>query len=655
MPPSSYDVNTIFAEMEQELIASYRRNMARHAQEEVKAGFSWEMWQMKKLKDLQGLKKEARITINKYTKQAYNVATGQVVDSYTVGKETADASIRKIKTDIDDLGFGITDRRKVNAILDAVSNDFTKASHAALRLIDDQYRQIVFKAQTAFAAGATTLSKAIDIAAKDFLGAGINSITYKNGAKVNIASYSEMVLRTSAKRANLTGEGARNSELGVNLVQITSYGACSPTCLPWQGKVYVDDVYSDGKPDGKHQKLSFAMANGLFHPNCRHTSQPYFPGISTLPPKMDETKIREQYAAEQRQREIERNIRKYKRYEEGSVDPENKRAAGAYVKIWQRKMRDHLADNPFLSRRSYREATKGVPADVIPKLRFPGVKTTPPTRIPPVPKPAVPPAPPPIPVPPPAPAPVVPPTPVVPPKLTAPPPFGNPSLTPGIPEEITFSNILPSVGNVLGKVGAETYRQGMVEVAKRASPDVQRVMGAYQNALILNHQADTGFFSPGTRSITIDFNDTLNDDCGEYSTFFHELGHAIDARMTKPSADSAFIADMMEDFNESVANQSNYGDTPTGRSVISSKLKRLPNTSNGVSDVMGGISGGSVQGRWGHSQAYWTRNDVKKEASSELFAHMMAAAVNDESAGYIKEWFPRTWKRFNDIMAGTWT
>ena len=32
----AYDVNDIFAEMEQEVVASYRRNMARHAAEEIK-------------------------------------------------------------------------------------------------------------------------------------------------------------------------------------------------------------------------------------------------------------------------------------------------------------------------------------------------------------------------------------------------------------------------------------------------------------------------------------------------------------------------------------------------------------------------------------------------------------------------------------------
>lgn len=362
MPDQSYDINLIFAEMEAELIASYRKNMSRHLQEELDAGFSWPMWQEKKLADLRQYQKESRRIVNKYARLAVDAATGIIIDTYVDGKEYADSIIRTFRSEIEDkASFGRTDRRKVDALIDAVRNDFQKASAAALRLVDDEYRKIVFKAQVGYSSGVLTLSKAVDWAAKDFLEAGINCITYRNGNKVNIASYAEMVMRTSAKRAYLTGEGARNNELGVHLVQITSYGACSDTCLPWQGKVYVDDVYSGGEPDGKHPLLSTAMANGLFHPNCRHTSQPFFEGISSLPPAPDPEKVRERYQAEQRQREIERNIRKYKRIEAGSTDEQNRAKARAKVQQWQDIMRKHLEENDFLRRNYSRERGMGIP------------------------------------------------------------------------------------------------------------------------------------------------------------------------------------------------------------------------------------------------------------------------------------------------------
>lgn len=353
--PEPYDINAIFAEMEMELLASYRRNMYRHSQEEVKAGFSWEMWQSKKIADLQTYKRESRQIINKYANRAVHASSGIIVDNYKGGKNAADTVIRRFKLETDAVSFGGVDRRKMDALVDAVKNDFEKASSAALRLVDDQFRQIAFKTQVAYAAGSKTLATAIDSAASDFLSNGINSVLYSNGSRMNIASYSEMVMRTSAKRAYLTGEGARNNELGISQVQITSYGGCSPLCQQWQGRVYIDDVYSGGKSNGSMPLLSTAMAGGLFHPNCRHTSQPYFEGISTPAQSTDEVRTQEVYKSEQRQREIERNIRKYKRTEAGSVDEANRAKAKKKVAEWQAAMRQHLRENKHLSRKSYRE------------------------------------------------------------------------------------------------------------------------------------------------------------------------------------------------------------------------------------------------------------------------------------------------------------
>jgi hypothetical protein len=345
-----YDVNIIYSEMEQRLIEGYKKSMEKNMAQKPDAN-----WQRQKLADLQAYKKEARRVIDKHTRQAKDSATGHILDSYDIGVDTADAIIR-IRRKVDRFeSFGKTNRRKVDALLDAVDNDFSKASEAALRLVDDQYRKIVFKSQVMYSSGVTTLPQAIDMAAKDFLQAGINCIVFSNGNRVNIASYAEMALRASGKAAYLTGEGARQAEWGEYLTQITSYGGCSPKCLPWQGRVYVNDVYAGGKADGKYPLLSTAMANGLFHPNCRHTAQPYFEGISTLPPKVDEGRNNEVYEAEQNQRYIERKIREWKRVQEGSVDPANQAKAQQKVQAWQAEMRQHLKDNPFLFRKSYRE------------------------------------------------------------------------------------------------------------------------------------------------------------------------------------------------------------------------------------------------------------------------------------------------------------
>lgn len=72
-----------------------------------------------------------------------------------------------------------------------------------------------------------------------------------------------------------------------------------------------------------------------------------------MPKVPDEEKTLENYKNEQRQRYIERQIRRYKRLAEGSIDKENQKEYQDKVKEWQKVMREFLKENPQL-RRAYR-------------------------------------------------------------------------------------------------------------------------------------------------------------------------------------------------------------------------------------------------------------------------------------------------------------
>lgn len=61
-----------------------------------------------------------------------------------------------------------------------------------------------------------------------------------------------------------------------------------PKCLPFVGKVLIDDVWSGGSKDGvdpetgkKYPLMSYAISKGLYHPRCKDSHTTYFPGIST--------------------------------------------------------------------------------------------------------------------------------------------------------------------------------------------------------------------------------------------------------------------------------------------------------------------------------------------------------------------------------------
>lgn len=247
---------------------------------------------------------------------------------------------------------------KMNALVQEYIGKFNEVQSSILRRTDDIYRQSIFKAQASLATDLYTLDECVDMAVKDFVAAGINSVMYSNGSRHSITDYSEMALRTGNRRATLWGEGAARGELGQYLVLVTQYGGCSDTCLPWQGRVYFDDVYSGGMPSmntTNQTLLSEAISNGLFHPRCRHSSNTYYEGVTEIPELMDAEEALEVSKLQDEQAKNERYIRAYKRLEHTAQSEKYKNYYGRKVNEWQTKNREFVDSHPQLRRRYKRE------------------------------------------------------------------------------------------------------------------------------------------------------------------------------------------------------------------------------------------------------------------------------------------------------------
>jgi len=397
-----YDIRKIFEDMTLGLILSLKRNMSRHKEYETEEGFRWEQWQSAKLRSIQEYRKANKLLISKANKEADKLVDTVVKDSYFDGAQRSLSRWDKflnlilkpfglqrlpvdselaIPQDIKPLikpdpviwdnleppkleeDFFKLNEKKITALQDAAKKDMHKANQHTMRKMDDIYRQVIYRAEVNMAAGAKTLNQAIDMATKDFLERGIDTIVYADGKRMNIASYAEIALRTVSQRATFAGEGTKRDEWGVYTVVMSAHDNCSPWCLPYQGTVMIDDVYTSISLEDAQQlarntgytRLSVAMAEGAFHPACRHTLATFFPGISQLPVVPDQKKARKNYEAEQKQRYMERTIRKYKRLEAGSLDDANQIKYGLKVKQWQGRLKQHLAEHDELKRDKQRE------------------------------------------------------------------------------------------------------------------------------------------------------------------------------------------------------------------------------------------------------------------------------------------------------------
>lgn len=326
----AYDFRKIFEQMELDLISSMKRAFYFHQEEQIKEGFQWEQWQLVKLREMEKYRKRNKAILGEYKPAIEKVIQETLEQSFEKGQDNVEKQIDTVKdvltgeiklpkdeitekvaksrkpqkTIIEQQGmedvapnkvidvkvetpkipqkveelpkapreenfFGVNDK-KLEALQETITNDLNEGQQAAFRKMDDIYRQIIYKAEINMSAGAKTLNQAVDMATKEFLDKGVNCIEYKDGTRVNIASYAEMALRTASHRATLLGEGKKRDEWGIHLVVVSAHANTCEMCEPWQGKVLIDDVFSHPSKEyleenKKYPLLSKAIEKGLLH------------------------------------------------------------------------------------------------------------------------------------------------------------------------------------------------------------------------------------------------------------------------------------------------------------------------------------------------------------------------------------------------------
>lgn len=347
---SEYDIGAAFEAVENELIASMIRNMRRHKIEEIDEDKQWSMWQTEQLRALEKYRKENQERFGAKFKDINNRIEALISTARDEGDMDQEIAIlgaikkgfpaRRVSPGASAAFFRLN-QRKLEALIRATTSDMEKAETAVLRMANDQYRKVIFNAQVYANSGAGTYEKAVDMATKDFIAAGLNCVEYANGSRHTLADYADMAIRTASKRAYLQGEGQKRQEWGISTVIMNKRSNPCPKCLPFVGKILIDDVWSGGSAkDGPYPLMSSAIAAGLYHPRCRDSHTTYFPELEDLDneySKKDIEDIKEQNRKEARQQYAERQEKKFHRLASFSLDPENKSEYREKEKEWSQE------------------------------------------------------------------------------------------------------------------------------------------------------------------------------------------------------------------------------------------------------------------------------------------------------------------------------
>lgn len=346
---TEYDIEEAFRAIEDELIASMMRNLEGHRAEEIEEGYNWTQWQVEQLKALEKYKAQnKKMFLSKFSDINDSIDAMIFAARQEGGTEQEQKILRALKKGLKaskvsqgaEGAFFRLNTRKLNALIKATKSDFSRAEKAMLRMSEDKYRQIIFNAQVYANTGAGTYEKAVDMATKDFLKAGINCIEYANGARHTMKDYAKMAIQTANKRACLTGEGEMRQSWGISTVIMNKRANACPKCLPFVGKILIDDVWSGGKSsDGPYPLMSSAMAAGLYHPNCKDVHTTYFHELDDEPDskftKEELEQVKEDYKQDQKRQYAGRMVEQFNRLSKYSLDPDNKKMYGVRKEQWE--------------------------------------------------------------------------------------------------------------------------------------------------------------------------------------------------------------------------------------------------------------------------------------------------------------------------------
>ena len=316
-------------------------------------------WEARRLAEVQRIRQYAARDTRRALVELEDLIRDLVLHAYNHGAALA-------LDDLDELGRPIAGGGLSGV---AASETFRNAAMRSLGGLDRVLPQLLSAAYTeAVAAGAVevlsggnTRLQASQHVLDRLLSDGIRGFTDSAGRNWSLESYVEMATRTVTGQAAVQGHTDQLQKAGIDLVQVSDSPRECPLCRPWEGKVLsiggaVGAVIAPNVRTGEVTTVKVAgsvadaKAAGLQHPNCTHRLVAYLPGAT----KLKATPNADGYEAKQRQREIERRIRSWKRREQLALTDEAAAGARRKVRQWQGALRQHVDAND-LKRLRHRE------------------------------------------------------------------------------------------------------------------------------------------------------------------------------------------------------------------------------------------------------------------------------------------------------------
>ena len=238
--------------------------------------------------------------------------------------------------------------------LDKTNGLFQNLTNSAAAAGSRQFERALDLAYMQVTTGAFGHTEAVRNAIKQLSRGGLEAVVYDSGRVEHLDVAVRRAVLTGVNQTAAKLQIARADEMGCDLVEVTAHAGARPSHAVWQGGIYSRSGKSDQYENFEYA-TGYGTGPGLCGWNCRHNFHPYFEGISKPAYTQEEleqfnaknyeyngVKMTE-YEATQKQRYIERQIRRWKREEQAmQAAGLSTQEAKAKVAHWNAIQKDFL-------------------------------------------------------------------------------------------------------------------------------------------------------------------------------------------------------------------------------------------------------------------------------------------------------------------------
>lgn len=173
-------------------------------------------------------------------------------------------------------------RDAVTTLEDSILGRLRTARQTVGRQVDDLYaragRRQALRSLLGAEGSPQSAARSLE---RDLRRRGATGFVDKAGKRWALDTYSEMVVRTVTREAVVQGQLARMASHGVSVARVSRHASACSICVPWQGRlVSLDGSLSEY--EGEAVADVGAVPVPPYHPNCRHTLQPFVVDVEEL-------------------------------------------------------------------------------------------------------------------------------------------------------------------------------------------------------------------------------------------------------------------------------------------------------------------------------------------------------------------------------------